>query len=136
MVILTISLYTEKPFLFCFYGFNVTVLSGLIFVLLGRFLPETVVKAVTGPVGEYLLYTLAAQVMVLPLMIYYFSNLSLISLLANSLILLSVAAGDRDGQPDPDALQAVAGYNLPRTDQHGWIELSTDGERLWVEAER
>ncbi len=34
-----------------------------------------------------MLYTLAAQVMVLPLMIYYFGNLSLVSLLANPLVL-------------------------------------------------
>jgi competence protein ComEC len=50
--------------------------------------------------------------------------------------LLSVAPGDRDGLPDPEALEAVGGINLLRTDQHGWIELSTDGEQMWVEVER
>ena len=51
-------------------------------------------------------------------------------------ILLSVAAGDPDGLPDPRALQAIQGYNLLRTDRNGWIELTTDGEQLWVEVER
>ncbi len=52
------------------------------------------------------------------------------------LVLLSVAAGDYDGRPSAEALQAVDGYNLLRTDQNGWIQLSTDGEQLWVEVER
>jgi hypothetical protein len=28
------------------------------------------------------------------------------------------------------------GYTLLRTDRNGWIELSTDGEQMWVEVER
>jgi beta-lactamase superfamily II metal-dependent hydrolase len=52
------------------------------------------------------------------------------------IVLLSVAAGDRQGRPDPEALAAVQGYTLLRTDQNGWIELSTDGEQLWVEVEK
>jgi hypothetical protein len=52
------------------------------------------------------------------------------------LVLLSVAAGDREGRPDPETLEAVEGYNLVRTDRNGWIELTTDGERMWVEAAR
>ena len=51
-------------------------------------------------------------------------------------VLLSVAAGDREGRPDPETLQAVQGYMLLRTDRNGWIELTTDGEQMWVEAER
>jgi beta-lactamase superfamily II metal-dependent hydrolase len=51
-------------------------------------------------------------------------------------VLLSVGAGDKLGRPDPETLAAVEGYTLLRTDQNGWIELSTDGEQLWVEAER
>jgi hypothetical protein len=31
---------------------------------------------------------------------------------------------------------AMQGCTLLRTDQNGWIELSTDGERMWVEVER
>jgi hypothetical protein len=33
-------------------------------------------------------------------------------------------------------LKAVEGYTLLRTDRNGWIQISTDGERMWVEAER
>jgi beta-lactamase superfamily II metal-dependent hydrolase len=51
-------------------------------------------------------------------------------------VLLSVGAGDRDGRPDAETLQALQSYTLLRTDQHGWIELSTDGEKMWVEVER
>jgi competence protein ComEC len=48
-------------------------------------------------------------------------------------ILLSVAPGDRQGLPSPETLEAVQGYTLLRTDRSGWIELSTDGEQMWVE---
>ena len=51
-------------------------------------------------------------------------------------ILLSVAAGDAEGRPDPQVLQVLQGRTLLRTDQNGWIELSTDAEELWVEVER
>lgn len=50
--------------------------------------------------------------------------------------LLSVAAGDREGRPDPDVLDALKDYTLLRTDRDGWIELTTDGEQLWVEVEK
>ena len=36
----------------------------------------------------------------------------------------------------PQVLEALKGYNLLRTDHNGWIELTTDGEQLWVEVER
>jgi beta-lactamase superfamily II metal-dependent hydrolase len=51
-------------------------------------------------------------------------------------ILLSVAADDRDGLPSPETLDAVQGYTLLRTDQNGWIHLSTGSIRMWVEVER
>ena len=51
-------------------------------------------------------------------------------------VLLSVAAGDPDGLPNPQVLEAVQGYTLLRTDRMGWIRLSTDGEQMWVEVER
>jgi competence protein ComEC len=40
-----------------------------------------------GPAGEYLLFTLAAQVMTLPLTLFYFQRFSLTALVANPLIL-------------------------------------------------
>jgi len=51
-------------------------------------------------------------------------------------VLLSVAAGDREGRPSEETLEAVGGYTLLRTDRNGWIELATDGERMWVEVEK
>ncbi|MFN2214253.1 MAG: ComEC/Rec2 family competence protein [Anaerolineales bacterium] len=52
------------------------------------------------------------------------------------MVLLSVAAGDREGLPSPETLEAAREYNLLRTDQNGWIELATDGEQVWVEVEK
>lgn len=51
-------------------------------------------------------------------------------------VLLSVAAGDAQGRPDPVVMQAVEGRTLLRTDRNGWVRLSTDGSRLWVDVER
>ena len=38
--------------------------------------------------------------------------------------------------PAPAILGRLAGRAILRTDRNGWIELSTDGERMWVEVER
>jgi competence protein ComEC len=59
-----------------------------------------------------------------------------IAKLRPQLTLLSVAAGNPRNLPDAETLSAVEGYPLLRTDQNGWIELVTDGDRLWVEVER
>jgi beta-lactamase superfamily II metal-dependent hydrolase len=48
------------------------------------------------------------------------------------LVLLNVAYDDKQGLPSPETLEAVAGYSLLRTDEHGWIAVSTDGQRMWV----
>jgi competence protein ComEC len=55
--------------------------------LFGRWIPAQAVQRISGPVGEYLLFTLAAQVMILPVLVYHFQRLSLVSLLANPAIL-------------------------------------------------
>ncbi|NUM43994.1 MAG: ComEC/Rec2 family competence protein [Anaerolineales bacterium] len=52
-----------------------------------------------------------------------------------NLILLSADPGNREGLPSPETLDVVEGYNLLRTDLNGWIEVTTDGERMWVEVE-
>jgi beta-lactamase superfamily II metal-dependent hydrolase len=52
------------------------------------------------------------------------------------LTVLSVAAGDPNGLPSPEALDATAGYTLLRTDRSGWISVSTDGTTMRVEAEK
>jgi beta-lactamase superfamily II metal-dependent hydrolase len=51
------------------------------------------------------------------------------------MVLLSVAPSDLRGMPSPETLQALEGYTLLRTDRNGWIELTTDGEQMWVEVE-
>jgi hypothetical protein len=52
------------------------------------------------------------------------------------LIVLSVAAGDPDGLPSPDTLDAAGGHSLLRTDRNGWITVTTDGSKMQVEVER
>jgi beta-lactamase superfamily II metal-dependent hydrolase len=51
-------------------------------------------------------------------------------------VLLSVGGGSLQGLPSPETLEVIEGYNLLRTDRNGWIELTTDGDQLWVEVER
>jgi len=51
------------------------------------------------------------------------------------LVLLSVAAGDQDGLPHPETLSALGEIPVLRTDRNGWIQLSTDGSQLFIEAE-
>jgi hypothetical protein len=51
-------------------------------------------------------------------------------------VLLSVGTETLEGLPSPETLEMLEGYTLLRTDRNGWIELTTDGERLWVEVER
>jgi competence protein ComEC len=52
------------------------------------------------------------------------------------LILLSVSAADENGRPDSDVLETIKDYPLLRTDQNGWIEITSDGQRMWVNVER
>jgi competence protein ComEC len=52
-----------------------------------RFLPQNTVDAVIGPFSDYFLLTFAAQLTTLPLTVYHFGRLSLISFLANPFVL-------------------------------------------------
>ena len=52
------------------------------------------------------------------------------------LILLSVGAGDPDGRPDAEVIESINEYEVLRTDQNGWIEVTTDGKQMWVNVER
>jgi competence protein ComEC len=52
------------------------------------------------------------------------------------IIVLSVAAGDKDGLPYDDILESTEEYSLLRTDLNGWIEVTTDGEEMWVEVKK
>ncbi|UCF60483.1 MAG: ComEC/Rec2 family competence protein [Anaerolineaceae bacterium] len=51
-------------------------------------------------------------------------------------VLISVEAGNSRGFPSIDVLDTLQGRNVLRTDINGWIELTTDGMRLWAEVER
>jgi len=52
------------------------------------------------------------------------------------MVMLSVDAADPNGMPDGEVLELVKDYQLLRTDRNGWIEITTDGERMWVNVER
>ena len=52
------------------------------------------------------------------------------------LVLLSVAADNPAGRPDVETLDILGGYSLLRTDQHGWIHITTDRNQMWVEVEK
>ena len=53
---------------------------------------------------------------------------------------ISVGAENKFGHPNPDVVtrleQQLGADNIHRTDHHGTIQFTTDGERLWVEAKR
>jgi len=49
-------------------------------------------------------------------------------------VLLSAQAGHPDTASE--VLQRIQGRTLLRTDEHGYLMLSTDGENLWIETER
>ncbi|MEN8173314.1 MAG: ComEC/Rec2 family competence protein [Chloroflexota bacterium] len=59
-----------------------------------------------------------------------------ISMLNPRLTLLSVAADDRSGLPDDEVLDALGGGSLLRTDKHGWVEITTNGEQVWAVVEK
>lgn len=52
------------------------------------------------------------------------------------LVVLSVAAADRDGLPGAETLDLLEDYPLLRTDQNGWIEVVTDGSQMWITTEK
>ena len=52
------------------------------------------------------------------------------------IVVLSVDAADQNGMPDSSVLESVKDYELLRTDQNGWIEVTTNGEQMWVNVER
>ncbi len=49
---------------------------------------------------------------------------------------VSVGEENRFGHPSSEVLERLAGRLVLRTDEHGTVRLSTDGERLWVDVER
>ncbi len=59
-----------------------------------------------------------------------------IAALRPQVAILSVAAGDPDGLPAQSVLDELKGITLLRTDQNGWIEISTNGAGMWVDVEK
>lgn len=55
--------------------------------LLSRYTAPGTAQKIAGPVGEYFLFTLAAQLTTLPIMAYHFKRISLVALVANPFIL-------------------------------------------------
>lgn len=56
--------------------------------------------------------------------------------LAPQVIILDIAADDINGLPDRGLMELVEKITLFRTDVNGWIDLSSDGSQLWLEAQR
>jgi len=52
------------------------------------------------------------------------------------LVVLSVDAADQNGMPDGAVLDEVKSFSLLRTDEKGWIEITSDGNQMWVNVER
>lgn len=52
-----------------------------------RWISQPTLDQVAGYISEYILFTLAAQVVTMPIIAYYFNRISLISILANPIIL-------------------------------------------------
>ena len=50
--------------------------------------------------------------------------------------MISVAAADKDGLPPVETLEILKDYPILRTDLNGWIDVTTDGSRMWVSSER
>jgi competence protein ComEC len=59
-----------------------------------------------------------------------------INFLNPQLTILSVAAGDINGLPPLETLEALGERALLRTDANGWIEVSSDGQQMWVQVQR
>jgi competence protein ComEC len=54
---------------------------------IARYIPSSTAEKIAGPLAEYVLFTLAAQLTTLPVMAYHFQRISLIALIANPFIL-------------------------------------------------
>ena len=68
---------------------------------LNRRLPPVTVRCIANGLGQFILFTLAAQVTTLPVMVYHFQRLSLVSFLANPLVL-----------PAQEALMVLGGLSV------------------------
>jgi competence protein ComEC len=52
------------------------------------------------------------------------------------LLVLTAAADDPGGLPEPQLLDQLGGYSLLRTDLNGTISVTTDGQQMWIAVDR
>ncbi len=64
------------------------------------------------------------------------SSVAFLRAVQPAIAVVSVGEDNRFGHPSAAALERLGDALLLRTDQHGTVRLSTDGERLWVSVER
>ncbi len=88
-----------NPLLLWDAGFQLSVMATLGLILyadkiltwfetfISHWVKEEKIKKISGPVGEYFLFTLAAQFTIFPVLLFHFESFSLSSFLANPLIL-------------------------------------------------
>lgn len=88
-----------NPFVLWDIGFQLSFMATLGLVLyaqpmedaatafIARRFPSAPVEKIAGPLSDFFLLTLAAQITTLPLMAYYFQRISLVSLIANPVVL-------------------------------------------------
>ncbi len=65
-------------------------------------------------------------------------NPTVLRRLAPDIAVVSVGADNRFGHPHPDIVSNLEeqGIRVLRTDRHGAVRVSTDGERYWIDTER
>jgi beta-lactamase superfamily II metal-dependent hydrolase len=51
-------------------------------------------------------------------------------------VVISVGTDNDFGHPCADVLERLEGLHVYRTDEHGVIEVISDGARVWVRTER
>ncbi len=61
---------------------------------------------------------------------------ALLARLRPQLILINAAKGEWSGLPNLETLQALQGQNILRSDLNGWVHILTNGQQMWVEAEK
>ena len=59
-----------------------------------------------------------------------------LELVAPQVAIITAEAGNRAALPAPEVLRALEAIPVYRTDQHGTVEIATDGRLLWVSARR
>lgn len=62
----------------------------------------------------------------------YSTTRPFVEAVAPQIAVIQVGADNRFGHPAPEVLERLSGTKLFRTDQHGTIEVVTDGERCWI----